>query len=361
MPSMDRWDAPADIIVSDATAVTGDGIDQPTTLANRRRRERLDLRFGGLFTVTVPGVAGLNNRGSLLGAVSRIKYKVGGKPIVDIDARCARALGEFFAQQNPPAVRAADALVQANTPLSETVPLWFSSPQSLNLGETKYLDPPGENLKIELAITPSRRANLPGILAGVAGQGTLAQLTCQVQDVYDEDVTQLPDERVWVDEIVTPVIAAAQGNYRVDLKLNRKVRGILIQQDSDNGEVGGGGLIKNFTLKTDRAILYNNINWNNFVEHLAQEFGAAAQDTRAYAFIDFQRQGRRSTWLDPVNEDTGLRFEFNVTPAGLTNPVIRIVPVQYERVVGATADVTRLEQARGRGRGAAAPLGVIAR
>jgi hypothetical protein len=331
MGSIDRLDGRPSIAVSDATATQDDGKDLTAVLANRRRRERLDFRITGTLQKTANG-AGLLNRGSILGAVARLKFKVGRKTIVDIDARCARAISEVMAKTQLAAVRAADAQI-GNENLSELVSLFLARPNSLNPNETKYLDPPGENLTIEAVLQPNRRANLPGILN--AGAATLVNVAAQINDIYDEDTTRLPAYRTFVDEVTTAVIAAAQGALRMDLKLSRKVSGLLVQCDSDNGEVES--LIQHMTLKTDRQTLIDNVVWTHYVEAQALEHGGALGDTKAYAWIDFQRYGRNTTWLDPVSEDTGLRFEFDVTPAGLTNPFIRVVPVQFERIAGATA------------------------
>lgn len=341
----DLNETPPAIVVADS--LLQDGVEQLSDLSNSRRREKLSQRFTSLVTIAGGNGTGVYNRGRLGGAMSRIRAKKGGIIFADFDFRCAQAFAELMSGRRLPAVALpADAAAGAYN-LIENFPFWFSRARTVHLGETKFLekqDEPGseKNVKIQHAIVPFRGNNLPRMVAGLPAGATavMTGLQCTLQEWYDSDTHIKPDYRIWVDEILKPVNQAAAA-LRIDLPLTRKISGLLIQCDSDVGEVAD--IINNLTFKSDRYTYINNAPWLDLVEQLpAEGFGDALSDTQAYYWIDFVRFGRLSTMLDPAAAPN-LRLEVNcktTAQAGATLSQIRVVPVQYEQIDGVTASVT---------------------
>jgi len=322
MASIDRVKTIPTIVVAAADV---DGQRKRTSGENNKRTERYNLTVTGQVDITVAG-AGLRNRGSILAAITDLGYIDGGADKVVIDARLARFIGEAMAPSALPATRLGGVGVQAATLLRETVPLWLASPRSINPNDTKYLEP-NKQLAQELFITPQRTI---GRLSGGAPTGTITNLQCSIEQVYDDLVATPPLLSTYVRQISQDV-PGANAALKIDLRGNRYIRGIAIQQDTDQGEVAD--IINNLVLRGDNQAIFGDraIPFRNLVEHAQEELGGAVVAQLGYLFIDFQRYGRLTSLWNPF-QDTNLRLELDVQPSvGNTSSKVRVALWEMER------------------------------
>lgn len=322
MASLDRQKTIPSIVVANTDP---DGQRKRTSGENNKRTERYNLTVTGQVDITVAG-AGLRNRGSILAALTDVGYIDGGADKVVLDARLARFLGEAMAPSALPATRLGGVGVQAATLLRETFPIWLASPRSLNPNDTKYVEA-NKQLAQEVFVTPIRQI---GRLSGGAPTGTITNVQVQVEQVYDDMTQDAPLLNTYVRQISQDV-SGANPALKIDLRGNRYLRGIAIQQDCDAGEVSDiiNALVlrgDNFAVFGDRAIPFRNL-----VEHSQEELGGAVVAQLGYLFIDFQRYGRLSSLYNPF-QDTNLRLELDVQPsAGNTSSKVRVALWEMER------------------------------
>jgi hypothetical protein len=131
-------------------------------------------------------------------------------------------------------------------------------------------------------------------------------------------------------------VVAANAALKIDLRGNRYVRGIAIQQDSNFGEVSdiiNGVVLRgdNFALFGDRPIAFVDLQ-----QAQAYEFGGALP--AGYLFFDFCRYGRLSSMWNPY-QDTNLRLELDVSVSARAGGLVRVAMVEYERTPSTTADI----------------------
>jgi len=322
MASIDRQKVIPSIVVANTAP---DGQRAKTSAENNKRTERHNLTVTGQVDVTVAGT-GLRNRGSILAAITDLGFIDGGADKVVLDARLARFIAEAMSPSALPATRLGGPGVQAATLLRETVPLWLASPRSLNLNESKYVEV-NKQLAQEIFVTPLRTA--ARLLAG-APTATITNLQVSIEQVYDDLVGVPPILSSYVRQI-TQDVSGANPALKVDLRGNRFIRGIAIQQDTDAGEVTD--IINGLVLRGDNQAIYGDraIPFRDLVEHSQEEYGGAVVAQLGYLFIDFQRYGRMVSLWNP-NQDTNLRLELDVQPSvGNTSSKVRVALWEMER------------------------------
>jgi hypothetical protein len=322
MASIDRVKTIPSVIVA---ASDVDGQRKRTQGENNKRTERYNCTVTGQVDISVAG-AGLRNRGSILAAITDVGYIDGGSDKVAVDARLARFIGEAMAPSALPATRLGGVGVQVATQLRETFPLWLATPRGANPNETKYIES-NKQLAQEVFLTPLRTI---ARLAGGAPTGTITNLQMQVEQIYDDLVGVAPLLSTYVRQISQDVTGANTA-LKVDLRGNRYIRGIAIQQDTDQGEVSD--IINSLVLRGDnQAILGDRaIPFRNMVEHAQEEQGGAVVAQLGYLFIDFMRYGRLTALWNPF-QDTNLRLELDVQPSvGNTSSKVRVALWEMER------------------------------
>ncbi len=322
MASIDRWKTIPPIIVANAAP---DGQRVKTSGENNKRTERYNLTITGQMDVSVAGT-GLRNRGSILAGLSDIGFIDGGADKVVLDARLARFIGEAMAAGALPATRMAGPGIQVATLLRETIPLWLATPRSINPNETKYVEI-NKQLAQEIFITPSRA--IGRFIAG-APTGVLTNLQVAIEQVYDDLVAVPPVLSSYVRQLSQDV-PGANARFKIDLRGNRYLRGIAIQQDTDQGEVSD--IINALVLRGDNQAVFGDstIPYLDLVQHAQEEYGGAVTAVPGYLFIDFMRYGRLTSLWNP-NQDTNLRLELDVQPsAGNTSSKVRVALWEMER------------------------------
>ena len=323
MASIDRTRGLATIVVPNTAP---DGQRQNTKAENNKRTERHLLRVTGQVDITGAGGA-VANRGSILASLGDVGYIDGGQDIVVCDARLMRFLNEVMAGGNLPATRLGGAGIQAAVLLSETLELWLASPRSVNPNDTKYVEP-NKQLDQQVFITPIRQITR---LATGTPTGTITNVQATVEQVFD-DLLPVPPMYTVFGRQLTQDVTGANTQLKVDLKGVRYVRGIAIQQDTDQGEVNT--IINNLVLRGDAGSVIGDrgVPYLDLVQHMSDEYSGAVQAQTGYLFIDFQRYGRIASWWNPY-QDTNLRLELDVQPAGggATGSKVRVFLWEYQR------------------------------
>jgi hypothetical protein len=207
-----------------------------------------------------------------------------------------------------PAVRLAAAGIQAATLLSEYVPIWMCAARTINPDETKYVEV-NKGLQQQPFVTPLKL--ITGVANGAALAGTVTNVTVDVQQRYDDLVATPPWVSIFQREVVQNV-NGANANFRIDLRGQRYLRGIAVQQDTDQGEVAD--IINSLVLRGDSQSLIGDqgIPFADLAASNAEEMGGALPP--GYLFVDLCRYGRLSTMWNPY-QDTNLRLELNVQPS----------------------------------------------
>lgn len=332
MASLDRQKTIPSIVVPN-TAVDGQRVK--TTGENNKRTERFNLTVTGQVDISVAPTAPmvLRNRGSILAAITDLGFIDGGADKVVLDARLARFIGECMSAGALPATRLAGVGIQVATLLRETIPLWLATPHSLNPNETKYTEV-NKQLAQEIFITPIRQITR---LAGgtVAATGTITNLQVAIEQLYDDLVGVKPVLSTYVRQLAQDV-SGANASFKIDLRGNRYLRGLAIQQDTDQGEVSD--IINALVLRGDNQAIFGDraIPFLDLVQHAQEEYGGAVVAAPGYLFIDFQRYGRLVSLWNP-NQDTNLRLELDVQPSvGNTSSKVRVAMWEMERTAATT-------------------------
>lgn len=306
------------------------------------QRYLLDLLFKGTINVTVAATRVIN-RGSILGAFNYVGLNDGGDDIVKIDAR---SLG-FFADLMAPSPRSVTRLGGtgiAATPLAELARLAFALPipHAAVPQETVHVQPDAEK---QIRFFAELRAD--GGQGGIVSGGTSnMSVTPQVEglDVYD-DLARMPPAFVegTAEDVVTIPAANSALKHEFSLAQFRALRGIIVQCDSDQGEVGD--IINTMRLKVaGRDIIGPEpVPWEVLTRSLEAEFGGSVYSDgvsygqRAYYYVNFQENGRLSNALK-ANQPNA-QFVLDVQPsaqAGVTASNIRFTYVGLKVVPGST-------------------------
>jgi len=184
-----------------------------------------------------------------------------------------------------------------------------------------------KQLAQEIFITPNRAISR---LSGGAPTGTITSLQCAIEQVYDDLVGVPPVLSSYVRQL-TQDVPGANTALKIDLRGNRFLRGIAIQQDTDQGEVQD--IINALVLRGDNQAIFGDraISFRDLVEHSQEEYGGAVVATLGYLFIDFVRYGRLTSLWNPF-QDTNLRLELDAQPStGNTSSKVRVALWEMER------------------------------
>lgn len=306
-------------------ATAQDGVRQKTQAENNKRTERFNLRVTGQIDITAAGT-GIVNKGSILACVQQLGFTDGGQDKVLLDGRLARFIAECMSESALPSTRLANANIQAATQLAETVPIFLSSPRSVTPNDTKYVEP---NKQQELSVFINPLRQITRVAEGGALVGTVTNLAATVEQVFD-DMTAAPFASAFTRQIEQNVVGS-NGQFKIDLRGSRYLRGIAIQQDTDQGEQSG--IISSLVLRGDGKSIIGDgqVPFTDLQEAMQYDMGGAVVDS-GYLFIDFQRYGRISSWWNPY-QDTNLRLELTVAPLGgaFTGDKVRVALLEYER------------------------------
>jgi hypothetical protein len=281
------------------------------------------------------------NKGSIFGCWDEIGLDENGRDRHLYDGRILRFISEMHAPSALSSTRLAGTGVAA-TALDESARMWFAHPLSAQPQETVFRER-----------DPRQTLNLFGKLRADGGQGGLVNggtstmtvtPTLTWQQGYD-DVTGVPP--IFIPSMRQQVVSVASANTQLQefIKTSNYIRALVLQCDSDAGEVGD--IINSLALRADGDDIIGpaQVPWEDLLRGQEFEFGGAVFVTGfvnggfSYLGINFQAAGRLSNVVSPSL--LNLRLEMNLQPsaqAGATNSKVRIGVLEYERVPGLVSE-----------------------
>jgi hypothetical protein len=303
-------------------------------LANGKRTVGLTFRFRQTATVAVAPLTAVRNRGSLLSQFTKIGLNDNGRDVLNLDARSAQIIGEVHSAQVLFNSRLATPIAVYSLEESVYVPL--GNPMSVAPWETAFTERnPNTRLRAFVTWVPGN-----SLIADVGGATlTLGTPTVEVIQHYDDDRGAVPTilSPFWR-EIVQPV-ATANNALRTLFDSSLRLRGVLIQQDTNIGEVNDI-LASGFRFLGDQRTYIGpaQIPFANLQRHYQHEYGGDVAAAAGYLYLNFQRSGRLTNCINQAR-NANLRFESNVLPsvtAGVTSSNIRLTVLELEEIPGLT-------------------------
>lgn len=296
----------------------------------------LQLIFRISSSVTIAGgpITAIRNAGSILSQFTELGLNENGDDVVRHDPRLAGVISQAHAARVISSSRLTSTANGAYT-LEETVLVPLTNPRAVSPSETAFVaKDPRAALQAFFTYTP----NVAALCNAGAATVTITAPTVTVHQVYDDETGEnMPLLRPYFQDMVFPVTGTVP-NAPFYLKTSRYVRGLLIQQDTNVGEVSD--IVTNLILRGDRRT-YIGPNAVTFGDlQRAGEFEFAGDVFRSgYLFIDLQRGGRLSNIINP-NTDTNLRLELSVqasATAGATSSNVRVGVLGLEVIPGVTS------------------------
>lgn len=298
------------------------------------KRTRLALQtISAEVNITVGGSA-VANKGSVLALAGQCFFSDGGTDKVLGDARLLRFLNECMAPSALPATRLAGAGIQTTT-ISEQVWLPLACPRTVNPGETAYVEP---NKQLDLLAGVIPTLDVTRVATGATG--TVSNFTVRTQQWYDDLLGNVPLLNVFYRE-VAQTVAGANNTFRIDLRGNRYLAGLFIQQDTDQGEQSD--IISSLVLRGDNFPIIGDqqVPYADLANASAIDFGGAVTlgNPGGYLGIWFPTYGRLSGLWNPF-QDTNLRLELTVAPSGggRTGSLVRVGLLEWERTPATVGD-----------------------
>lgn len=279
--------------------------------------------------ITVAGTD-IRNRGSIMAAFDEMGIVENGKDRQFIDPRILRFISEAATPSAPTAVRLASATAVATTQLRETFRVYFAHPYSLNPRETNFIvrDPTADfSFFHKLNATNN---GLAKILTG--GTATLTNVVVKVQQSMDEFEGDRPSFIPTI-RMISQKVTGADSSLDIFLRPQNYVRAIVIQEDSNIGEVSD--IINKIQVHGDRREIFGpEMNDYDLLQQ-AQEYdwGGSMLGAPAYLLINFQENGRLANVWNP-SQDSNLRLTVDCQPsvtAGVTTSTIRVALLELER------------------------------
>jgi hypothetical protein len=308
--------------------VAGQRINTP--LDNGVRTMLVRLNVTGQLDVTVAGTAVLN-RGSVLAALDYVGINMDGEDRIILDTRTARVIQELLTGREYTALRAAGFGVQAATLLQDTVWLFAAMPGIARPEETSLLE---RNTGIPVNLfTQANPIPVGRIVKG--GTATLTNLKATVEHLYDQQRGELPLLRPYIHEIVTNV-PAANNALEIPLRPTKYLAAIIVQQDSDDGEVSD--IINALSLIGDggQGIIPFPTTYSDLVAHGAISDDFVSAEGAGYMVLNFMADGRLSRLVNPFAY-SNLRFLINASVSAKANGRIRVTMIEMERDATLTA------------------------
>lgn len=308
------------------------GQPQSNKLQTTCQTHYLDVVIEGDLIITST-VTSFKNRGSILAAFDYLAINENGAYRWKGDARMLRYFAETVSQSALTATRAS-TLTASTQHLKECFRIYFAHPYQLSPRETAFLvRDPKTSLTLEHQLNGT--ANGVGrIITG--GAATLQNVKVSVQQKMDEYEKERPYFIPTMRQMEF-VVTADQTQMEAPIVNSKYLRGALIQQDTNVGEVSD--IIRNFVLKGDaRSIIGPEmVAFDQFARDREAEYGGAVY-VPGYAYINFQEHGRLTHVWNPA-QDNNLKFVFDCLPSatsGATISTIRVMLFELERDPGMT-------------------------
>lgn len=306
-------------------------VDLTTGVQNRR----LIVEVTGEITQAANAGNVAVNRGSILAALRFFLSEGGADVWKQVDPRIARWLTGVLGGASLPATRITTAQAVAGVAgmvLREQFVLNFGNPRGVSERESFYLEAnSAQRFQLRGQLLGGSAAGAAARIVQGPGAASLANVTFNVIQDYALNEPGLPlFKPQWTVQSV-PVVGAS-ANLRELILTAERLRGIVIQQDTDQGEQSD--IINAFALRGDNGDIIGPdfVNFQDLRDTLAAYYGGIEAATQGYYFIDFMPDGRLSSLAFPNAQFTNLRFQFDCLPSvGRTGSAINIVLLEYAR------------------------------
>lgn len=307
----------------------------------------LGLLFRLRATITLAGgpATALRRAGSAFGLIDQIGLEDNGRDVANMSGLMLRFLSQMVSAQHLTATRIT-SYANGATALEETAFLPFAWPQSVSPIETAFVERDPRNALQAFAVWNNTGTKL----VATGGTAVLSAVTLTVQQVLDPDMGRQP---VFIPEyrVISQPITASVINNPIYLKTNQFLRGLVIQQDTDIGEVDD--IITSLTIRDDSRdyVGPNPVLFEDLARAQELQFGgnmhafgfdgsaAATQpNLNAYLGVNFQEAGRLSRALNP-EAGQNLRLEVTGLPSvtgGAATSSIRTLLMELTRWPGRT-------------------------
>jgi hypothetical protein len=296
--------------------------------------------FGVMVTLSATYTMGtdvtgsaLRNRGSLLAAISKIGIRMDGIERIICDGRTLGALQDIMSGGRKRRRDLATVVVTTAQSLVESVFVPASLFGLAVPSETALLE---ENTKVPVQLFLELASNAADAIAkkgSSSGTVTLGTVTAKVAHLLDNKRADLPLFRPIFREIVTPIPSDNSGQ-EISLRGSKYLAGVIIQQDSDIGEVTD--MINKIQLIGDGgySIIQQPTDWQHFVNFTQpQNDDGDPIAGYAYGMINFVDEGKLSHMLHPLVAPN-LRLVLDAASSdtsGATNSKIRVTIIEMER------------------------------
>jgi hypothetical protein len=307
------------------------------------QRYLFDLLAKGTINIT-GAVTRIINRGSVLGAFNYIGLQDGGDDVVKIDARTLGFFADLMAP-SPLTVKRLTGTGVAATTLAELKRFAFALPipHAAIPQETVYVQADPDKKMRLFAELRSDGGQVGLVSGGVSAMTVVPQL--EALDRYDDLTTKPPALIEGVEEETVPISAASTAKkYPFSLAGFRALRGIIIQCDSDQGEVGDVVNALKLKVAGRDVIGPTMVPWELLTRTMEADYGGSvyadgtSYGQRAYLYVDFQENGRLSNVL-PASLPNA-EFTLDVQPsaqAGVTSTNLRFTFLGLRQIAGVTA------------------------
>lgn len=301
----------------------------------------LYLVLRATFVVSVAVVTSVKFPGSAAQAFDFVGINENGFDRVLVDPRIASFVGQMRAQSTLTSVRMG-AVATGTYNLVETVPIWFSNPNSLNPGETAFRERNPVALTqafVQLSATAAANIAVPG-----GATVALSAASVDVIQVHNPNQKSLPWFIPFISQQITPV-NATNANLRIPLMTDRYLAALVINSESSFGLVPD--VINNLRLASDvrQYIGPQMQSWEDAGRQSELYFGGAVYTPNLAAGIyssnnaagkpfavglDFMHHGQLSTMIDPNETNLRLEVDCQVSAFG-ANSLIRTTTVEMVR------------------------------
>lgn len=305
-----------------------------------------DLNVSGTINITVAATRVIN-RGSILGAFNYIGINEGGTDVVKIDARTLGVYTDVLAEQPRSSTRLGGTGVAA-TPLQEMVRLSYAWPRPMSEvpQETVLVDSvKGDDKKVRIFAELRADGGQGGIVTGgTSNMSVTPQFT--ILERYDDITAKKPLLLPLISQDVLDVTSASNAKrYEFSLSDMVGLRAIILQQDTDQGEVGDIIKALKFMVGGRQIIGPSQANWDDLLRGMQLDSDGFVYATgvsygqSSYLAIIFQDHGRLSQIQNPNLPNTAFEFNWQQSAqAGVTKSQVRLTFIGLRQVPGVTAD-----------------------
>jgi hypothetical protein len=297
------------------------------------------LRFTAAATATIGAGGGtaILNRGSIWALFDELGLSENGVDKCLLNGRMARFFAEMVAPSQLSATRLGSTAAGAY-PLKETLTIHFAWPLAASPAETTFREHVVKNAVSAFAkLTAAANGGIGKILSGAPAGSSITTPTLKIEHVYDQRTTRKP-HFIPTFRQLTLAIPSAATDWQLDIKTTKFLRALVVQSDSDAGEVPD--IINNLQLIGDfrQLIGPGATPWDDLIRAQEGQFGGqvfvdgATFGQKAYLGQNFQQGGRLSNVINPA-DDVNLRFIFDAQPsalAGATNGKIVVALAELE-------------------------------